>query len=72
MKKLEQELGEIKNVEGGVVIDLCLSYGAVMAWQEMIDLAKKRSPQLAATRLGPGAACPGTEPSWRSITQCNP
>lgn len=49
LKNIGQELGEIKNVEGGVVIDLFLSYRAVKAWQEMIDLVKKMSPPLAAT-----------------------
>ena len=49
LKKIEEELGEIKNAEGGVVIDLFLSYRAVKAWEEMIDLVKKMSPPLAAT-----------------------
>ena len=49
LKKIEQELGDIKNVEGGVVIDLFLSYRAVKAWQEMIDLVKKMPPPLAST-----------------------
>ena len=49
LKKIEQELGEIKDAEGGVVIDLFLSYRTVKAWQEMIDLVKKMSPPLAAT-----------------------
>ena len=49
LKKIEQELGDIKDVEGGVVIDLFLSYRAVKAWREMIDLADKMSPPLAAT-----------------------
>jgi tetratricopeptide (TPR) repeat protein len=49
LKKIEQELGEIKDVEGGVVIDLFLSYRAVKAWQEMVDLVRKMSPPLAAT-----------------------
>ena len=49
LKKIEQELGDIKDVEGGVVIDLFLSYRAVKAWQEMIELANKMSPPLAAT-----------------------
>jgi tetratricopeptide (TPR) repeat protein len=49
LKKIEQELGEIKNVEGGVVIDLFLSYRSVKAWGEMIDLVKKMSHPLAAT-----------------------
>jgi tetratricopeptide (TPR) repeat protein len=49
LKKIEQELGEIKDAEGGVVIDLFLSYRAVKAWQEMSDLVKKMSSPLAAT-----------------------
>jgi tetratricopeptide (TPR) repeat protein len=49
LKKIGQELSEIRNVEGGVVIDLFLSYRAVKAWDEMIDLVKKMSPPLAAT-----------------------
>lgn len=49
LKKIETEFGEIGNVEGGVVIDLFLSYRAVKAWQEMIDLTKKMTPPLAAT-----------------------
>jgi hypothetical protein len=49
LKKIEQEIGDIKNVEGGVVIDLFLSFRAVKAWQEMIDLVKRMSPPLAAT-----------------------
>ncbi len=49
LKKLEQEFGQIKDAEGGVVIDLFLSYRSVKAWQEMIDLVKKMSPPLAAT-----------------------
>jgi len=49
LTKIERELGEIKNVEGGVIIDLFLSYRAVKAWQEMIALVKKMSPPLAAT-----------------------
>jgi hypothetical protein len=49
LKKVEEELGEIRNAEGGVVIDLFLSYRAVKAWQEMIGLVKRMSPPLAAT-----------------------
>lgn len=49
LKQIEQDLGDIKNVEGGVVVDLFLSYRAVKAWQEMIDLAKKMPPPLAST-----------------------
>ena len=45
----ERELGEIQNVESGIAIDLFLSYRAVEAWAEMIELVKKMSPPLAAT-----------------------
>jgi tetratricopeptide (TPR) repeat protein len=46
---LEKQLGDIKNLESGVVIDLFLSYRAVKAWSEMINLAKKMSPALSNT-----------------------
>jgi hypothetical protein len=49
LKEIEQELGDLRNVEGGVVIDLFLSYRAVKAWQEMIALVKKMSSPLATT-----------------------
>ncbi len=45
---LEKQL-DIKNLEAGVVIDLFLSYRAVKAWSEMIDLVKKMSPVLSST-----------------------
>jgi tetratricopeptide (TPR) repeat protein len=46
---LERQMGDIKNLESGVVIDLFLSYRAVKTWSEMVDLAKKMSPALANT-----------------------
>ncbi len=49
LKQIEHELGNIGDVEGGVVIDLFLSYRAVEAWQDMIGLVKKMSSPLAAT-----------------------
>jgi tetratricopeptide (TPR) repeat protein len=49
VRALERELGDIKNVESGVVIDLFLSYRAVKAWDDMINLVKKMAPPLAAT-----------------------
>jgi len=51
LKNIQQELGDIKNVEGGVVIDLFLSYRAVKAWEDMIDLVKVMSPPLAASPM---------------------
>jgi len=49
VQAVEKELGDIQNSESGIVIDLFLSYRAVEAWQEMIELVKKMSPPLAAT-----------------------
>ena len=51
LRQIEQELGSIADVEGGVVIDLFLSYRAVSAWDEMIDLVGKMSPPLAGTAM---------------------
>lgn len=51
LRNLEQELGEIKNAEAGVVIDLFLSYRAVKAWAEMIELVTKMAEPLAATLM---------------------
>lgn len=49
LRTLEKDLGRIKDLESGVVIDLFLSYRAVEGWKEMIDLVNKMSPPLAAT-----------------------
>jgi len=49
IQAVEKELGEIQNNESGVVVDLFLSYRAVEAWPEMIELEKKMSPPLAET-----------------------
>lgn len=49
LRVLEGEMGEIEDVEAGIVIDLFLSYRAVKAWPEMINLVKKMSRPLAAT-----------------------
>jgi hypothetical protein len=46
---VEHQLGRIVDTESGVVIDLFLSYRAVKAWQQMIDLVPKMSAPLAAT-----------------------
>jgi tetratricopeptide (TPR) repeat protein len=48
IQAVEKELGEIQNTESGIVVDLFLSYRAVEAWPEMIELVKKMSPPLAA------------------------
>jgi tetratricopeptide (TPR) repeat protein len=49
LRVIETELGDIGDIEAGVVIDLYLSYRTVKAWYEMIALAKKMSPPLAST-----------------------
>jgi tetratricopeptide (TPR) repeat protein len=46
---LEKQLGDIENLESGVVIDLFLSYRAVKGWQQMIDLIEKMSSPLSNT-----------------------
>jgi len=49
LRSVEQDLGNIKDQEAGVVIDLFLSYRAVKAWDDMISLFHKMSRPLAAT-----------------------
>ena len=49
VRQVEADLGEIKGVEAGVVIDLFLSYRAVKEWGGMIELVEKMSPPLAGT-----------------------
>ena len=49
LRAIETELGNIADGESGVVIDLFLSYRAVKAWQEMVDLVNKMSRPLAST-----------------------
>lgn len=48
---IELDLGSLENVESGVIIDLFLSYRAVGAWQQMIDLAAKMPKTLTTTDL---------------------
>jgi len=44
-------MGDLAQVESGLVIDLFLSYRAVNWWNEMVDLARRMPPELAATVL---------------------
>jgi tetratricopeptide (TPR) repeat protein len=49
LRNVETKLGAIADTEAGVVIDLLLSYRAVKAWQEMIELVSRMSLPLART-----------------------
>lgn len=49
VRAVEGELGDIGRADGSVVIDLFLSYRAVRGWAEMIALADRMAPPLAAT-----------------------
>lgn len=49
LRDIEKQIGNISDIESGAVIDLFLSYRAVKAWPEMIDLVRKMSPPLANT-----------------------
>jgi tetratricopeptide (TPR) repeat protein len=47
VKAIETELGEISDVESGILIDLFLSYRATESWDEMIVLADNMPKPLA-------------------------
>ena len=49
VRVVEKELGNLKNLEAGVLIDLLLSYRAVSGWADMITLVKKMPRPVAAT-----------------------
>ena len=49
VRGVEKDLGNVAGAEAAVVIDLFLSYRAVKAWNDMIELVAKMSPPLAAT-----------------------
>jgi hypothetical protein len=49
VRAVERDLGDLGDAEAAVVIDLFLSYRAVKAWNDMITLAGRMSPVLAAT-----------------------
>ncbi len=44
VRAVQSELGNIADLESGVVIDLFLSYRATSAWADMIALVKQMSP----------------------------
>lgn len=47
----KQELGNIRDVEAGVIVDLFLSYRAVKGWQDMINLVDRMPTPLSATAM---------------------
>jgi len=49
VKAVEAEIGDLANVEAGVVIDLFLTYRAVKGWPDMIALAEKMPRPLRET-----------------------
>jgi len=48
VRAVESELN-VKDADPAIIVDLFLSYRAVEAWQEMIDLVERMSPVLART-----------------------
>jgi len=51
VRQAERELGDLRDVEAGILIDLYLSYRAVMGYQEMISLVERMPRPLAKTPL---------------------
>jgi tetratricopeptide (TPR) repeat protein len=51
VREVEAQLGELQQVESGLVIDLFLSYRAVGWWNEMVALAGRMAPELASSVL---------------------
>ncbi|MEA3413723.1 MAG: TRAFs-binding domain-containing protein [Pseudomonadota bacterium] len=49
IRKIERQLGELKDTEAGVLIDLMLSYRAKKAWPEMISLVERMPRHLQST-----------------------
>jgi hypothetical protein len=51
VRQAERELGDLRDVEAGILIDLYLSYRAVKGYQEMVSLAERMPRPLAKTPL---------------------
>jgi tetratricopeptide (TPR) repeat protein len=47
VRAIQSQLGNIADVESGIVIDLFLSYRATSAWADMVELVKQMSRPLA-------------------------
>ncbi len=51
VKGVAAEFADMRNTEAGIVVDLFLSFRAVKAWQEMVDLYGRMSRTLQNTRM---------------------
>ena len=51
VRAVERELGNLQNVEAGILLDLFLSYRAVRGYQEMITLVDRMTRPLAQTPM---------------------
>ena len=49
LRGIDAELGDLTMSESGIVIDLFLSYRAVKAWSDMVNLVARMPPPLART-----------------------
>jgi tetratricopeptide (TPR) repeat protein len=51
VRRAERELGDLRDVEAGILLDLFLSYRAVRGYQEMVSLAERMPRPLAKTPM---------------------
>lgn len=49
LRAAEKELGDLRSVESGVLIDLFLSYRSVKAWDDMVGLVERMPRELVST-----------------------
>jgi hypothetical protein len=51
VRRIREQLGDLRHVEPELVLDLLLSFRAVSAWQEMVALVEQMPPALARATL---------------------
>jgi hypothetical protein len=51
VREVEARMGNLAEVESGLLVELFLSYRAVNWWSEMVELSRRMPPELAATVL---------------------